>query len=102
MSQPAVQSTPLHTGRKRVLSGIQPSGRLHLGNYLGAIRRWVAAQDEYDNYFCIVNLHAMTLPFNPAELRQQTRELAAVYLAAGIDPQRCAIFVQSMVPAHAE
>jgi len=88
--------------RQRVLSGIQPSGNLQLGNYLGAIRRWVAAQDDYDNYFCIVDLHAMTLPFAPAELRRQTRELAAIYLAAGIDPDRSAIFVQSQVSAHAE
>jgi tryptophanyl-tRNA synthetase len=88
--------------RKRVLSGIQPTGNLHLGNYLGAIRRWVAAQEQYDNFFCIVDLHAMTLPWKPEELRLQTRELAAIYLAAGIDPQRSAIFVQSHVPAHAE
>ncbi|HZU78192.1 MAG TPA: tryptophan--tRNA ligase, partial [Dehalococcoidia bacterium] len=88
--------------RRRVLSGIQPSGNLHIGNYLGAIRRWVAAQDQYENYFCIVNLHAMTLPWKPDELRRQTRDLAAIYLAAGIDPARCAIFVQSDVPAHAE
>jgi tryptophanyl-tRNA synthetase len=88
--------------RRRVLSGIQPSGRLHLGNLLGAIEQWVNAQDEYENYFCIVNLHAMTLPFDPQQLRQQTRELAAVYLAAGIDPERSTIFVQSQVPAHSE
>jgi tryptophanyl-tRNA synthetase len=98
----AASPTPATPGRRRVLSGIQPSGRLHLGNYLGAIERWVRAQDEYENYFCIVNLHAMTLPFKPDELRQQTRELAAVYLAAGIDPQRSAIFVQSQVAAHSE
>lgn len=89
-------------GRRRVLSGIQPTNTLHLGNYLGAIERWVRAQDEYENYFCIVNLHAMTQPFDPALLRRQTRELAAVYLAAGIDPARSAIFVQSQVPAHSE
>src|SRR5713101_3036084 len=90
------------SAKTRVFSGIQPSGNLHIGNYLGAIRRWVAAQDEYENYFCIVDLHAMTLPFNPAELREQTRQLAAVYLAAGIDPERSSVFVQSRVPAHAE
>jgi tryptophanyl-tRNA synthetase len=93
---------PSASTRRRVLSGIQPSGRLHLGNYLGAIERWVRAQDEYENYFCIVNLHAMTLPWKADELRRQTRELAAVYLAAGIDPARSAIFVQSQVPAHSE
>ncbi len=88
--------------RPRVLSGIQPSGNLHLGNYTGAIQRWVAAQDEYENFFCIVDLHALTLPFEPKEVRQQTRDLAALYLAAGIDPERSTIFVQSHVPAHAE
>lgn len=86
----------------RVLSGIQPSGNLHLGNYLGAIQRWVRLQDDYQNFFCIVDLHAMTVPFVPDELRRQTRELAAIYLAAGIDPERSAVFVQSQVPAHAE
>ncbi|MHB8576916.1 MAG: tryptophan--tRNA ligase [Dehalococcoidia bacterium] len=93
---------PAVTKRKRVLSGIQPSGNLHIGNYLGAIRRWVAAQDEYENFFCIVDLHAMTLPWDPSELREHTRQLAAIYLASGIDPERSAVFVQSRVPAHAE
>ncbi len=88
--------------RKRVLSGIQPSGNLHLGNYLGAILPWVEEQDQRDNFYCIVDLHSMTLPWDPAVLRRQTRELAAVYLAAGLDPERCTIFVQSHVTAHAE
>ena len=73
--------------RPRVLSGIQPSGNLHLGNYLGAVKRWVENQDQYDNFFCIVDLHAITVPQEPQALRQNTRELAAFYLAAGIDPQ---------------
>jgi tryptophanyl-tRNA synthetase len=88
--------------RPRVFSGIQPSGALHIGNYLGAIRRWVAEQDDKDNYFCIVDLHAITLYQEPAPLRRRTRELAAMYLASGLDPHKCTIFCQSHVPAHAE
>src|SRR5829696_8904036 len=88
--------------RKYVLSGIQPSGNLHLGNYLGAIKRWVERQEEFDNFFCIVDLHAITVPQDPAELRTHTRELAAIYLAAGLDEEKATIFVQSHVPAHAE
>jgi tryptophanyl-tRNA synthetase len=88
--------------RPRVLSGIQPSGNLHLGNYLGAVKRWVERQDEFENFFCIVDLHAITVPQVPDELRRNVRELAAFYIAAGIDPQRSTVFVQSHVPAHAE
>ena len=88
-------------GKPRVFSGIQPSGGLHLGNYLGAIRNWVRDQDRYDNIFCIVDLHAITVSQDPAELRENTLELAAVYLASGIKPEQ-AMFVQSQVPAHAE
>jgi tryptophanyl-tRNA synthetase len=84
----------------RIFSGVQPTGNLHLGNYLGAIRNWVALQRDFDCIFCIVDLHALTLPQNPAELRQQTREVTAAYIAAGIDPDRCIIFNQSTVPAH--
>jgi tryptophanyl-tRNA synthetase len=86
----------------RIFSGIQPTGNLHLGNYLGAIRNWVALQHDYECIFCIVDLHALTLPQNPDELRQATREVTAAYIAAGIDPQRCIIFNQSTVSAHAE
>src|SRR5689334_3932531 len=86
----------------RTFSGIQPTGNLHLGNYLGAIRNWVALQHDYDCIFCIVDLHALTQPQNPDELRQATREVTAAYIAAGIDPERCIIFNQSMVSAHAE
>jgi tryptophanyl-tRNA synthetase len=86
----------------RIFSGIQPTGNLHLGNYLGAIRNWVALQGDYDCIFCIVDLHALTLPQDPAELRGATREVTAAYIAAGIDPDRCIIFNQSMVPAHAQ
>jgi tryptophanyl-tRNA synthetase len=86
----------------RIFSGIQPTGNLHLGNYLGAIRNWVALQHDFDCIFCIVDLHALTLPQDPAELRASTREVTAAYIAAGIDPERCIIFNQSMVSAHVE
>jgi len=86
----------------RIFSGVQPTGNLHLGNYLGAIRNWVALQHDYECIFCIVDLHALTLPQDPHELRHSTREVTAAYIAAGIDPQRCIIFNQSMVTAHAE
>lgn len=88
--------------KQRVFSGIQPSGNLHLGNYLGALKNWVAIQDKYDNYFCIVDLHAITVPQDPKVLRAKIREVAAVYLAVGLDPERCVIFRQSKVPEHAE
>ena len=90
------------TDRPTVLSGIQPSGDLHLGNYLGAVRHWVAGQELSDSLFCIVNLHAITVSQPPEELRQKTVELAAMYMACGIDPKTSLIFVQSEVPAHAE
>ena len=88
--------------KRRVFSGIQPSGNLHLGNYLGALKNWVAIQDEYDNYFCIVDLHALTVPQDPKVLRQKIREVAAIYLASGLDPEKCVIFRQSKVSGHAE
>lgn len=88
--------------RQRVFSGIQPSGNIHLGNYLGAITQWVAEQDRYDNVFCIVDLHAITVPYEPATLLAKTRELAGLYLACGLDPQRSAIFVQSHIHEHSE
>ena len=87
--------------KPRVFSGIQPSGGLHIGNYLGAIRNWVRNQDEYDNIFCIVDLHAITVPQDPAALRENTLDLAAIFLASGIREEQ-AMFVQSHVPAHAE
>jgi tryptophanyl-tRNA synthetase len=89
------------TGKPRVFSGIQPSGGLHLGNYLGAIRNWVRNQDKYDNIFCIVDLHAITLPQDPAALKENTLDLAAIYLASGIKKEQ-AMFIQSHVPAHSE
>jgi tryptophanyl-tRNA synthetase len=84
----------------RVFSGIQPSGDLHLGNYLGALRRFAVAQHEADSLFCIVDLHALTVPQDPAELRARTVETAAIYLAAGLDPDVCTLFAQSHVPEH--
>jgi tryptophanyl-tRNA synthetase len=88
--------------KQRVLSGVQPTGNLHLGNYLGAIRNWVEGQQEYDNFFCVVDLHAITVPHDPASLAQDTYNIAATYLACGIDLQYSTIFVQSHVSAHSE
>ncbi len=88
--------------KPRVFSGIQPSGNLHIGNYLGAIQQWVAGQGQKTNFICIVDLHAITVPQEPAALHRQTRELAALLLACGIDPQQTTLFVQSHVRAHAE
>lgn len=88
--------------RLRVFSGIQPSGSLHLGNYLGAISNWVAMQDSHDCVYCVVDLHAITVRQERAELRRSTIDLANLFLAAGVDPERTVVFVQSHVPAHAE
>lgn len=88
--------------KKRVLSGVQPTGNLHIGNYLGAIRNWVEIQPNYDNFFCVVDLHAITVPHNPATLAQDTYTIAALYLACGIDLKHSTIFVQSHVTAHSE
>ena len=88
--------------KKRIFSGAQPTGELHIGNYLGALKNWVALQDEYESFYCIVNLHAITLPQNPKVLRQKTLDLARIYLAAGVDPEKATVFIQSDVPEHAE
>ncbi len=88
--------------RPRVLSGIQPDFGLHLGNYLGALRNWARDQDRYENYFCIVDLHALTRHPDPERLRALTLELAGMYIACGLDPARCEIFVQSHVTAHSQ
>jgi len=89
--------------RPRVLSGIQPTAdSFHLGNYLGAVRNWVAMQDTHDTFYCVVDLHAITAGHDPAALRTQTRVSAAQLLAAGLDPERCTLFVQSQVPEHAQ
>jgi tryptophanyl-tRNA synthetase len=87
----------------RVLSGIQPTAdSFHLGNYLGALRQWVALQDSYDAFYCVVDLHAITVPQDPEMLRKRTRVAAAQLLGAGLDPARCTLFVQSHVPEHTE
>jgi tryptophanyl-tRNA synthetase len=86
----------------RIFSGIQPSGELHIGNYLGAVKNWVALQHQYECLFCIVNYHAITIPSGAETLRERTTEMAVSLLAAGLDPDRCTIFVQSQVPEHTE
>src|ERR1044072_3666556 len=87
---------------KRIFSGAQPTGNLHIGNYLGALRNWVALQHEYESFFCVVDLHAITIPQDPKQLPAKTREVARIYLAAGIDPSVSTVFVQSDVQEHAE
>lgn len=88
--------------KKTVFSGIQASGHLHLGNYLGAIRNWKAMQDLYDNYFCVVDLHTITVPQDPVELRANIREVAGLLIASGLDEEHSVIFIQSHVRAHSE
>ncbi len=88
--------------KKRVFSGIQPTGDTHIGNYLGATRHWAARQDEYNNIFCIVDLHAITIPQDPKVLKAKIHEVTALLLAVGIDTDRSIVFIQSHVPAHAE
>ncbi len=88
--------------KARVLSGVQPTGNLHIGNYLGALSNWVGIQHDYESIFCIVDLHAVTIYQKPEELRAKTLEVAALFLAAGIDPKSSSVMVQSAVPAHAE
>ncbi|EJB84410.1 tryptophan--tRNA ligase [Helicobacter pylori Hp H-11] len=87
--------------KKRVFSGIQPTGQIHLGNYLGAIKHWVEMQDEYENLFCVVNSHAITLPIEPTFLKSQTYELVKLLLACGISPKQSGLFIQSEVDEHA-
>jgi tryptophanyl-tRNA synthetase len=89
-------------GRRRVFSGIQPTGEAHIGNYLGAMRHWARLQSDYEAFFCVVDLHAMTQPWDPSALTSGTISKAAEVIAAGIDPERSVLFVQSHVPAHAE
>ena len=88
--------------KKRILSGVQPTGELHLGNWLGAIKNWVTLQEQYETFLCVVDLHAITAEYNPKELTKNTLSTAALYVACGIDPDICSIFVQSHIPAHAE
>jgi tryptophanyl-tRNA synthetase len=88
--------------KKIIFSGIQPSGNPTLGNYLGAMKNWVKLQEEFDCYFCVVDLHAITVKQEPKELRQKTLEMLAIYIAAGIDPKKNTLFIQSHVPTHSE
>lgn len=88
--------------QNRILSGMQPTGNLHLGNYLGALRNWVNLQNDYECFYCLVDLHAITVPQDPVQLSKSIRECAAAYIAAGVDPQKSVIFAQSAVPAHTE
>ncbi|MGL5034471.1 MAG: tryptophan--tRNA ligase, partial [Microcystaceae cyanobacterium] len=88
--------------KQRILSGVQPTGNLHLGNYFGAIRNWVNHQEQYDNFFCVVDLHAITAPHNPQTLAPDTYAIAALYLACGIDLEYSTIFIQSHIAAHSE
>ncbi len=88
--------------KKRILSGVGPSGNLHIGNYIGAIQQWVKLQDEYENYFCVVDHHAITVPQKPEDLREKTLEIAKLYWACGIDPEKSTVFIQSHVRAHTE
>lgn len=88
--------------KKRVFSGIQPTGSIHIGNYLGAIKNWVDSQDDFDNIFCVVDLHAITIKQDPEVLKTKIREVAGLYIASGLDPEKNTIFVQSDIPAHSE
>lgn len=88
--------------KKRIFSGVQPSGDLHIGNYIGALKQWANLQDDYENYFCVVDHHAITAKQDPADLRRRSLEIAKVYLACGIDPEKSTVFIQSHVPAHTE
>ena len=101
MSEAGAQSTAAPR-KKRVFSGIQPTGVFTLGNYVGAVRNWPKLQDEYECIYSVVDEHAITVRQNPAALRRQTRETAALLLASGINPEKSVVFVQSHVPAHAQ
>jgi len=97
-----MSETKSYSGPERVFSGVQPTGNLHLGNYLGALLKWVKLQEDHDCLFCVVDLHAITMPHDPKELANQTREIIAAFLAAGVDPDKATIYAQSSVPAHVE
>lgn len=92
----------MDNNKKIIFSGAQPSGKLSIGNYLGALKNWVSLQDEYNCYYCVVDMHAITVKQDPAELRRRTLETLAIYIACGIDPEKVTLFVQSHVPSHAE
>jgi tryptophanyl-tRNA synthetase len=102
MTDQPTEDTATYAGPQRVLSGVQPSGALHLGNYLGALKKFVALQDSYPTFLFVADMHAITVWQDPARLADQTREIAAAYIASGLDPDRASIFPQSAVPAHAQ
>ncbi|XAR70834.1 Tryptophan--tRNA ligase [Bertholletia excelsa] len=102
VSDPAAPEAPSSSVKKRIVSGVQPTGTIHLGNYLGAIKNWVSLQNAYDTLFFIVDLHAITLPYDSKELSRVTKETAAIYLSCGIDTSQACVFVQSHVRAHVE
>ena len=87
---------------KRIFSGVQPSGTPTIGNYVGAMKQFIELQNNFEAYYCVVNQHAITVAQDPEELRKNTRSLAALYIALGIDPEKATIFIQSQVPAHAQ
>nr|POE61949.1 tryptophan--trna ligase, chloroplastic/mitochondrial [Quercus suber] len=101
-SEPLVPQSPPTTVKKRIVSGVQPTGSIHLGNYLGAIKNWISLQNSYDTLFFIVDLHAITLPYDAQQLSKATRDTAAIYLACGVDTSKASVFVQSHVRAHVE
>ncbi len=101
-SEPGSTPDAAQAAARRVFSGIQPTGDIHLGNYIGAVRQWVAHQEEKENFFCIVDLHSLTVHQDPEELRRRTRSTAAILLAAGLHPDKSTLFIQSHVSAHAE
>ncbi|OWM86593.1 hypothetical protein CDL15_Pgr015628 [Punica granatum] len=101
-SEPAILETSPSSVRKRIVSGVQPTGSIHLGNYLGAIKNWIALQNAYETLFFIVDLHAITLPYETQQLAKATRDTAAIYLACGVDSSQASVFVQSHVHAHVE
>ncbi|TXG61977.1 hypothetical protein EZV62_013340 [Acer yangbiense] len=102
LSQPAAPETSSSSVKKRIVSGVQPTGSIHLGNYLGAIKNWITLQNSYDTLFFIVDLHAITLPYDAQQLSKATRDTAAIYLACGVDTSKASVFVQSHVRAHVE
>src|SRR3954471_22260246 len=102
MTDETSPDTVKYAGPELVLSGVQPSGALHLGNYLGALKKFVALQDRYPTFLFVADMHALTVWQDPKKLADQTREIAAAYLASGLDPDKAAIFPQSAIPAHAE
>ncbi|XP_022981001.1 tryptophan--tRNA ligase, chloroplastic/mitochondrial isoform X1 [Cucurbita maxima] len=102
VTEPAASERPPSSIKQRIVSGVQPTGSIHLGNYLGAIKNWISLQDTYDTLFFIVDLHAITLPYDTQQLSKATRNTAAIYLACGIDTSKASVFVQSHVRAHVE